>query len=203
MTSTDRRGPAARTPRIMAVGAALLGALVMAPGVDAQAPQQGQRPAHSAERGALRGNLDPAQRIERPLAMLTERLELNADQQTRIRSILLEEQTQMRAFFEANGMQRPARAQGERPVRVRPDSGAVRQRPAVPSDSVRAELRQRVEAIRTNTQQRIEAVLTAQQRTTYRELLAQRAERGSRGERPMGPRGQRGTRSGTSPVGSL
>jgi hypothetical protein len=104
--------------------------------------------------------------------LLTERLQLNASQQTQVRSILTEELKAMQAFRPKGGN---ARGQGDRDQR----------------DSVRAQMR----AARERTEQRIEGVLTEQQRARYQELRKEIEERrgrgGDNGPRPERRRGAR------------
>ncbi|MFN2567445.1 MAG: hypothetical protein ABR499_20810 [Gemmatimonadaceae bacterium] len=138
--------------RLLAVGAALAAGLVLAPQAGAQSEQQGRaRP----ERGQ---RMDPAQRVERRVGMLTERLQLSTQQASQIRQILTQESTQLQA------------------LRQKGEGGASRE-----------SLRPEMQAIRQRTEQQIDGVLTAQQRATYKELRDQmqkrRGERGERGER--------------------
>jgi hypothetical protein len=138
----------------LAFGAVLAAGLVLAPRAGAQSEQQGRgRP----ERGQ---RMDPAQRIERRVGVMTERLQLSQQQTTQIRQILTKENDQMRALWE--------KAQG----------GADRE-----------SLRPQMQSIREGTEKQIEGVLTEQQRTTYRELReSMRRERGERGEGRRGER---------------
>jgi Spy/CpxP family protein refolding chaperone len=140
--------------------AVLAAGLALAPQAGAQSEQQG--------RPERRERMDPAQRIERRVSMLTERLQLSQPQATQIRQILTEESTQMRALFE--------KMQG----------GADR-------ESVRPQ----VQALRENTEKKIDGVLTAQQRATYTQLREQRRkERSERGDARR-PRAEgQGTRRG-------
>jgi Spy/CpxP family protein refolding chaperone len=131
----------------LAFGAALAAGLVLAPQAGAQSEQQG-RP-DRRERGE---RMDPQQRLERRVGMLTERLQLSNQQATQIRQILTQEQSQMQALWQ--------KAEG----------GASRE-----------SLRPEIQAIRQRTEQQIEGVLTEQQRATYRELReSMRKERGGR-----------------------
>ena len=131
-------------------GAVLAAGLVLAPQAGAQSEQQG-RPGRP-ERGQ---RMDPQQRVERRISMLTERLQLSQQQATQLRQILTEEQTQLQPLWQ------------------RAEAGADR-------ESLRPEMK----AIRQRTEQRIEGVLTEQQRTTYRELReSMRKERGEGGRR--------------------
>lgn len=137
----------------LAFGAALAAALVGAPEAGAQSEQQGRaRP----ERGQ---RMDPAQRIERRVSMMTERLQLSQTQATQIRQILTQESEQMRAIFEKgqNGADREA-------------------------------LRPEVQAVREGTEKKIDAVLTESQRKSYAELREQMRQRRERGEGPRGER---------------
>jgi periplasmic protein CpxP/Spy len=133
----------------LAFGAALAAALVIAPEAGAQSEQEGRaRP----ERGQ---RMDPAQRIERRVSMMTERLQLSQAQATQIRQILTQESEQMRAIFEKgqNGADREA-------------------------------LRPEIQTLRESTDKKIDAVLTEAQRKSYVELREQmRQRRGERGER--------------------
>src|SRR5919205_1473854 len=159
MTTTMTQRLTAGRVRLLALGAALATGLVLAPQAGAQSEQQG-RP----DRGGMRGErMDPAQRVERRVNMLTERLNLSTQQQTQVRQILTKESEQMRALFE--------KAQG----------GADRE-----------SLRPQMQSLREGTERQIEGVLTPQQLTTYRELREKmRQEREQRGER-RGPPAQKG-----------
>lgn len=126
----------------LAFGAALAAALVLAPEAGAQSEQQGrERP----ERGQ---RMDPAQRVERRVTMMTERLQLSQPQATQIRQILTQESEQMRAIFEKgqNGADREA-------------------------------LRPEMKSVREGTEKKIDAVLTESQRKTYAELREQMRQR--------------------------
>jgi Spy/CpxP family protein refolding chaperone len=157
-TITTRRLTAGRI-RLLALGAALATGLVLAPQAGAQSEQQG-RP----DRGGMRGErMDPAQRIERRVSMMTERLKLSTEQATQVRQILTKESEQMRALFD--------KAQG----------GADRE-----------SLRPQMQSLRESTEKQIEGVLTQQQQATYRELREKmRQEREQHGER-RGPPPQKG-----------
>ena len=140
----------------LAFGAVFAAGLMMAPQAGAQSEQQG-RP----DRG---GRMDPAQRIERRVGMLTERLQLSQPQATQIRQILTKESEQTRALWE------------------KAQAGADRE-----------SLRPQMQSIRESTEKQIEGVLTAQQRTTYAELRERmRKEREERGEGRRGPPARKG-----------
>src|SRR5918998_225579 len=131
----------------LAFGAVLAAGLVLAPQAGAQGEQQG-RP----DRGGRGERMDPAQRVERRVSMLTERLQLSQQQATQIRQILSQEPTQVQALRQ--------KAQG---------------------NADRESLRPEMQSIRQRTEQQIDGVLTAQQRATYRELRdSMRKERGQR-----------------------
>src|SRR3712207_2355254 len=119
----------------LAFGAALAAGLVLAPQAGAQSEQQG-RP----DRPGRGERMDPAQRIERRVSRLTERLQLSQQQATQIRQILTDESTQMRALWD--------KAQG----------------------ADRETLRPQVQSLREGTEKKIDAVLTESQRKTYAEL---------------------------------
>jgi hypothetical protein len=138
----------------LAFGAVLAAGLVLAPQAQAQSEQQDQgRP----ERGQ---RMDPAQRIERRVGMMTERLQLSQQQATQVRQILTKESEQMRGLWE--------KAQG----------GADRE-----------SLRPQMQSIREGAEKQIEGVLTEKQRTAYHELReSMRKERGERGEGGRGQR---------------
>ena len=133
----------------LAFGAVLAAGLALAPQAGAQSEQQG-RP----DRPGRGERMDPAQRIERRVSTLTERLQLSQQQATRIRQILTDESTQMRA------------------IRDKAQGGADRE-----------SLRPQVQSLREGTEKKIDAVLTESQRKTYAELREQmRQRREQRGE---------------------
>jgi hypothetical protein len=147
----------------LAFGAVLAAGLALAPQAGAQSEQQG-RP----DRRGRGERMDPAQRIERRLSMLTERLQLSEQQASQVRQILTQEQTQLQALWQ------------------KAQAGADRE-----------SLRPEMQSIRQRTEQQIDGVLTEQQRATYRELREQmRKEREQRGDgrRPGGE--AQGTRRG-------
>jgi periplasmic protein CpxP/Spy len=137
----------------LAFGAVLAAGLVLAPQAGAQQGEQQGR--SSPERGQ---RMDPAQRLERRIGMLTEQLQLSAQQATQIRQILTQEQTEMQA------LRQKAQDGGSREA-LRPEMQAIRQR----------------------AEQGIERVLTEQQRAKYGELRAEMEKRRrERGEGPGG-----------------
>lgn len=142
-----------RLPRVVVLGAALAIGLFASTG-DAQG-----RPEGDDRRGGRGERVDPAQRLEQRVALLSERLQLSSSQQTQVRSILSEELKAMQAF--------------------RPKGGddARRQEDRAQRDSLRTQMR----ALRERTEQRIEGALTEQQRTKYRELRQSMERRRGRG----------------------
>jgi len=158
-----------------ATGAALIASLMLAPSAFAQgqnAPQQGE--------GRGRGErMDPQQRLDRRIAMMTEQLQLNAGQQAKIRSIYNDERTQMEALRKNAGDQRLDDRQGPPPNGQRPDSarageGRDRGGRGGPPPEVRA--------IHDKTEKQIEGVLNATQLAKYRELKQQREQARARHE---------------------
>jgi Spy/CpxP family protein refolding chaperone len=137
----------------LAFGAVLAAGLVLAPQAGAQSEQQG-RPDRGGQ-GSER--INPQQRLERRMAMLTERLQLSQQQATQIRQIMMQEQTQTQALWQ------------------KVEDGASRE-----------SLRPEMQSIRQRTEQQIEAVLTEQQRATYRELR-ESMRRGREERRGEGP----------------
>jgi Spy/CpxP family protein refolding chaperone len=185
-------------PGVLA-GTVLVGTLAFAAQIQSQQSSTQERPARSAEQRGPGGRGGPGQRndslrVERRLGMLTERLTLTANQQAAVRTILLDEHTQVEALRPEGGRgfggPRGARPDsGARVERQRPDSAQMAQRRAE-MEQVRAKM----DVLRQQTDTRIEQVLTADQRATYRELVANRPEggpgRGGRGG--PGGRGGRG-----------
>jgi Spy/CpxP family protein refolding chaperone len=135
-------------------------AMALAIGVFASTADAQDRPQGDAQRRGRQERFDPAQRLERRVAFLTEQLQLSASQQTQVRSILSEEMNALQAL----------RPQGEREQR-RPQLDSARR------DSVRAQMQQ----LRQRTNERIAGVLNAQQRTKYQELQKQMGEHRGRG----------------------
>jgi hypothetical protein len=159
------------------VGAAVVGGAALAPSVIAQGQQQQQGP-----RGDRK---DPQQRIDQRIAMLTEKLQLNAAQQQKIRTILTDERTQMEALRKNDGGRRDEGRAGapQAPNGARPDSARAGQgrgrRGGPPPEFL---------ALRDRTEKQIEGVLNAQQLTTYRQLREQQKQDRERHE--GAPRGE-------------
>lgn len=162
----------ARVARSGVVASAVVALAIAASTACAQS--QGQNvPQQRQERGEGRGQFDPQQRIDRRIASMTQDLQLSADQQARIRTILTNESTQMQALRQKNGLQGPPRG-GERPDGQRSDStradrggrgfGGQRQLPP------------EVKALRDQTDKQIDAVLNSTQRAKYQQLRQQREQ---------------------------
>jgi hypothetical protein len=131
---------------------AALSAAAIAP---AQAQQREQ-----PSRETRAGRMDPAKRIERRVQMLTQQLDLSAEQATKIKAILTQEGEQMKAFL---GKRDPA--------------GDAQPLTEEQRKSIRAEMQK----VREQTSTEITKVLNADQLEKYEELRKQRS--GQRGER--------------------
>lgn len=146
---------------IITLAAALSAAAV----VPAQAQEtQPRRPQARAER------MDPTQRVERRVQMLTERLDLSAAQATRVKAIVTQEAEQMKAFFDKN---HPAR-DGQRPT-----------------DEERTAFRTQMQQMNARTHAEIAKVLNADQLKKFDELRERRGMHDGMGPRREGrqPRG--------------
>ena len=156
------------TMRVLA-GAALGAALLL------NAPANAQDQAPRDRGGWSQGQRqDPGQRLDRQVAMLTERLRLSGTQATQIREILQHQEQQMQAWRQQHaGEQRGDNQRGGQDgPRGDRQPGQRRQLPA------------EVQAIRDRSEQQIERVLNADQRAQYQQLRAERGQRG--GERGPG-----------------
>lgn len=152
----------------LAVAAALAAGVAFASPATAQ--QQGSdRPRQGQEQGR---RMDPAQRLERRVQQLTQRLELSSAQAAQVRSILQQEQQQFAQFRGARG---EGRAHGQ-------------QRGG--DDAQRRQGFEQMRAVRERTEQQIERVLNRTQPAEYRQMREQREQRGRDGGR--GERGHRG-----------
>lgn len=165
------------TMRMLATGAALGAALLL----NAPANAQDQAP---RDRGgwSQRQRPDPGQRLDRQVAMLTQRLRLSDTQASQIRAILRQEGEQMQAWRQQHAGERRAGGQGGWQRGGQDGQRGERQpgqRPQLPPE---------LQAIRDRSEQRIERVLNAGQRAQYQQLRGERQQRG--GERGLG-RGQR------------
>jgi Spy/CpxP family protein refolding chaperone len=156
-----------KTPRMLAMGAALAGGLLLNAPAHAQDHQQHDGPRQ--EQGARQ---DPGQRLDRQVARLTERLQLSTAQAGQVRRILAREQEQLQAFRQKNG-------------------GAARPQPGQRPDGARG---QELRAVRERTEQQIERVLNDRQRAEYARLRQERQERG--GDRRGGREGGEDRRGG-------
>ena len=139
--------------------AAALSATAVAPAQAQQSPRQ-ERP--RAEGRAER--MDPAKRVERRVQMLTQRLDLNADQSARVRTILTQESEQMKSFFEKNRA-----ADGQRPT-----------------EEQRTAFRKEMQQVRGRTNAELVKVLNADQVKKYEELHKDRGHRGQRQKQGRG-----------------
>jgi Spy/CpxP family protein refolding chaperone len=155
---------------LVAAGAAMIGSFAFASTASAQDQQQGGDRPRDGQR------FDPAQRQEQRIARMTETLQLNQSQVTRIRAILTDERTQMEAFRKNNPRPDDRAGQGSANGGQRPDGG---QRPQGGRGGFggRRELPPELKAIRDKTDKQIESVLTPQQLSTYRAQQAERAKR--------------------------
>ena len=193
-----------RISRAVAAGSALaVGLLVQSP-AHAQFQQGQQGGDHRWEQGQGQRQ-DPGQRLDRQVAMLTQRLQLSQNQAQQIRGILQQQDEQFRAWFQQNGGQ----ARGQRNGRQgqggwqgrRGDTGQggwlgrrgengqggwQGQRGENGGQRERRQLPPELQAIRDRADQQIQRVLNDRQRAEYQQLRQQRAQ-GGRGE----GRGQR------------
>lgn len=118
----------------------------------AVAPAQAQDTTDAPRRMRARAErMDPAQMIDRRVKMLTEQLDLSADQAAKIKTILTKESEQMREHFQ----------------KMRPADGAQRQRP---TDEQREAMRAEMQKVREQTKGEIGKVLNADQLKKYEEL---------------------------------
>lgn len=121
-------------------------ALMLSTAAFAQGPGQGRKG-------------DPAKMLDRQVSMMKDHLKLAPDQETKVRSILQENQTKMQALMEKYG---------------RPERGKA------PSEEARAEMKQ----LREQTKQSMAGVLTADQLTQWEQMRAHRGGGpGMRGKR--------------------
>ncbi|HEX6629098.1 MAG TPA: hypothetical protein VF105_14200 [Gemmatimonadaceae bacterium] len=153
-----------------------------AQGQGQNAPPQGQ------ETREGRGQRDPQQRIDHRISELTQSLQLSADQQSRIRTILNNERTQMDALRQKNGLQGP-QGRVERPDGQRPDSDQRGDRGGRGRGFGGRNMPPEVKALHDQTEKQIEGVLNSTQLAKYRELRQQREQ--ERQKREGGQAGQR------------
>lgn len=162
------------TERVARSGVVASAVLALALGAStACAQSQGQNVPQRQERGEGRGQFDPQQRIDRRIASMTQDLQLSADQQARIRTILTNESTQMQALRQKNGFQGPQRG-GERPDGQRPDSARANR--GGRGFGGPREMPPEVKALRDQTDKQIDAVLNSTQRAKYQQLQQQREQ---------------------------
>ena len=185
MTSTTTYSRSLSRARFLAAGTALLAAFALAP----QAHAQGATP--DQPRGDQRGQrMDPQQRVDRRVAMLTERLKLSSSQATQIRQVLTQENQQMQALWQEHGGFPGGRFGGQRGARGNDqpgDQGRPRRTDTDrPDSAARDSVRTVIRAIHDRTEQR----------TAYREL-----RESQRNGRRGGHRGERGDREGQTGAG--
>jgi hypothetical protein len=209
-----------RISRGVAAGAALaVGLLVQSP-AHAQFQGQQQGGGQRWEQGQGRRQ-NPGQRLDRQVAMLTQRLQLSQGQAQQIRGILQQQDEQFRAWFQQNGAQRGQRNgqqgrggwQGQRGDNgqggwqgQRGDNGQGGWQGRRGENGQRGEQGQRerrqlppeLQAIRDRADQQIDRVLNDRQRAEYQQLRQQRAEgrREGRGQRDGGQQGGWGNGNG-------
>lgn len=123
----------------------------------AGAQQQGNWDGARREQGQ---RMDPAQRTERRVQQLTQRLHLSGTQASQIRGILQREQRQFEQFRGARGQDRQQGQQG----RQRGD------------DAQRRQGFEQMRQLRQQTDQQIERVLNRQQLADYRRLQQERQQ---------------------------
>lgn len=165
------------TIRALAAGAALGAALLL----NAPANAQDQAPRDRGGWGQAQGQrMDPGQRLDRQVAMLTQRLRLSDSQASQIRAILQQQEQQMQAWRQQHGGEQRGNGQGgwQR-------DGQNGQRDGQRGDRQDGrQLPPELQAIRDRSEQQIVRVLNASQRTQYQQLRAERGQRG--GERGQG-----------------
>jgi len=192
------------TMRVLAAGAALGTALLLGAPANAQFQGQGGRGGWGQAQGQRQ---DPGQRLDRQVAMLTQRLRLSGSQASQIREILQDEQQQMQAYRQQHGGEQRGNGQGGYP-RDRQNGQGGWQRDGQSGQGgwqrggqdgqrggrQRRQLPAELQAIHDRSEQQIERVLNASQRAQYQQLRAEREQRG--GERGQGRaqwgNGQRG-----------
>jgi len=171
---------ATRRLRGLAAGVAVATGLLLHAPVQAQVQQDAQ----GGRRWQQGQRQDPAQRLDRQVSMLTERLQLSSTQASRIRGILQRQDEQLRAWRQEHRGEFQ-RGGGRRGGEQQQGANGERRRPELPAE---------LKAIRDRGEQQIEAVLNDRQRAEYRTL---REQRGQFGNRQGGEgRGQRGDRQG-------
>ena len=140
-------------------------AAALAAGVAFTSPAAAQQQGHDRprqEQGQGR-RMDPAQRLERRVQQLTQRLQLSSAQAAQVRGILQQEQRQ---FAQFRGSRGEGRAQGQ-------------QRGG--DDAQRRQGFEQMRAVRERTEQQIERVLNRTQLAEYRQMREQREQRGRDG----------------------
>jgi len=158
----------------LAFAAALAAGVAFHSPAAAQVQQQGGWDGPRREQGQ---RMDPAQRTERRVQQLTQRLRLSNAQAQQIRGILQREQQQMEQFRGARGQ---GRGQQGQQGWQRGDDGQRRQG------------FEQMRQLRQQTDQQIERVLNSQQLAEYRRLQQERQQWG----RGQGGQGRDGNRQG-------
>jgi hypothetical protein len=162
---------ARRLALVTAVGAAVIGSIALAPGVQAQDPQQ---------QGSTDGaRMDPRQMIDLRMARMTETLKLDSTQQDKIRWMLSQEMMAMEDLRKNQGGQRgggDSGGGGGRRGGRGGGGGGRRGGGGASSDSTGsadAGPSKEMRAVMDSTNKQIEAVLNPQQLTTFRQLFEQ------------------------------
>ena len=156
---------ATRRLRGLAAGVAVATGLLLHAPVQAQVQQDAQ----GGRRWEQGQRQDPAQRLDRQVSMLTQRLQLSSTQASQVRGILQRQDEQLRAWRQEHRgeLQRGGGRQGGE----QPGANGERRRPELPAE---------LKAIRDRGERQIEAVLNDRQRAEYRTLREQRGQWGGR-----------------------
>jgi hypothetical protein len=177
------------TMRVLAAGAALGAALLLNAPANAQDQGQYGQGGRGGWGQAQGQRQDPGQRLDRQVAMLTQRLRLSGSQASQIREILQQEQEQMQAWRQdhggdprdgQNGQGRWQR-DGQNGQGGWQRDGQGGQRGGRQGAGQRRQLPPELQAIRDRSEQQVERVLNSSQRAQYHQLRAEREQRG--GER--------------------
>ena len=140
---------------------AIMVALLAVAGMNAQPQGRGHH-----------GQMNPAQMVERRIAMLDKELTLTPDQKTAIKAIYTEQAEAMKAEME----------------QMRADKQHVAQPKA---EDMKAR-REAMKARQDEADNKVAALLTAEQKTKFEQLRARQAERGMRHHGKRGPRHEDG-----------
>ena len=160
-------------------------AAALAAGVAFHSPAAAQQGGYDGARREQGQRMDPAQRTERRLQQLTQRLRLSSAQQNQVRAILQREQQQFEQFRGARGEGRGQQGQqGRWQGQQRGDDGQRRQG------------FEQMRQLRQQTEQQIERVLNSQQLAEYRRLQQERGQWGRGQHDGQGRDGQRRQQGG-------